>query len=187
MALDRFQAHTFSGLGGPLTDAGTQQIDKYIDLLPPVPDNQHWIWQKSPTVFKLIVDDFKKNGPCAVILGGHSYGVLAAIRVAQALAKLKIGVDYLYAIDPTAGSSQGKEMVVTSNIKDIDEFWATRGYPTFMRKLTKGKQATLKIPEGWADANHTYDRHIIKGGHMNCASDGRTHTIVLNKVRAIVS
>lgn len=183
MALDRFEAHVFGGLGGPLTDTGTQEIDKLIDKLPPIQDNKHWIWQKSASVAQSIIDNIKKNGKCPVILGGHSYGVLAAMRVARELDKQKIGVDYFYAIDPTAGRSQAKEMVAYNNIKDIDEFWATRGFPASARRRTNNKQGCLTIPKDWVG---TYNLHIIPGGHIPCASDEKVHKIVMDKVKEIL-
>jgi len=182
MALDRFEAHIFSGLGGPLTNGGTKEIDKLIDKLSPVACN-HWAWQKSAVVADTIIKNIKKDGPCVVILGGHSYGVLAAIRVARELEKAKIKVDYLFAIDPTAGHSQGKEMIAYKNIKYIDEFWATSGFPAMMRKLTKKKQATLKVSE---DFPGTHLVHIIPGGHIPCAKNEKVHKIVLDKVKEII-
>lgn len=181
--LNRFHAHTFYGLGGGLFGAGVRDIDELIDRLPPVPENNIWIWQKSATVAKIIINDIKENGPCPVILGGHSYGVLAAIRVARELNKQKIKVDYLYAIDPTAGHSQAKEMVLYDNIKDVDEFWATRGIPAAARRITKNKQACLTIPPSW---NGLYEKHIIPGGHLNCAMDEKTHKVIMEKVRELV-
>lgn len=169
MSLDRVECHISSGIGGAFVSYGTRALEKMIDDLPGEADAVEWNHGDYKKVIAGILERSKKLGkPYKVILGGHSYGCVFVGEIAKALSKNGILVDYAFCIDPTAGFSEVKRMVLDKNVLKVDEFWATSGIPAIARKLSK-KQARMSFVDGYDMSLHKV--FTVPGGHIPCASD----------------
>lgn len=183
--MDRNECHISAGLLPTFTSYGVKNIEKLVDALPSECDAKTWKHTQWKMVANGIIERAKKFGkPTSVTLGGHSYGCEFICLVAKELAKEGIKVDYMFAIDPTAGSVADKNMVVGSNVLRVDEFWATSGFPHFARKLTGNKHAALSFTDDYDMDN--YAKMIIPGGHIACASNQIVVRRVLREIGRVL-
>lgn len=188
--MKRVESHIFAGLGGWFTSAGTRAIQSLLDDLPSPAKTEHHYHREWEATADRIIANIKHHGDKPiVILGGHSYGAWKAQQIAKRLAALRIRVDYLYGIDPTALPSGAEPMVVTDNVAFIDEFWSTSGWfnaPLWKRRLKPdGSQGGRYVyPPHWGEDR----RHItvVPGGHIPCASADVTRRTIVNHVRGLL-
>lgn len=181
----RYEIHVIAGLGGWLFAWGTKALDKLFDDLSPYWDATHWYhgsWEKCA---QGIIDRQKRfNDAPVVCLIGHSYGALRCQQIASRLNQHGIEVAYIGGIDPTALPRNHPPMVIPSNVKDVDEFHATSGWPAWARH---------RDPQGGRGGMYVYRPdatpaiYTIPGGHIACASAPKTRRIILGKVKALVS
>lgn len=184
--MKRVECHVIAGLGGWFFSGGTRNLDKLFDKLSDVWDSTHW-WHRSweQCADGIIARRNRYKDHPVVILIGHSYGALRCQKIASRLAAHGITVHYIAGIDPTALPWNHPPMRIPSNVKEVDEFHATSGWPKWARRrdpsgLRGGKYI---YPPRWP--GHKLVR-IIPGGHVACASNLRVVNAILAKVKALV-
>lgn len=171
--------HIFSGLGSSVFSSfrkDTEALDRMIDALSDRFDSEHHIWNDWQAVARQILIDAsqgKINSP--IILIGHSNGVLAACSIAQALGVLRIPVDYIGAIDPTAAAFPALGM----NVKMADDFQAARGWPAMTRRVSRGKRAALIPGKGFSGELNVYP---IGGGHIEAPGNNFVVTTIMSRI-----
>lgn len=169
------EIHLFSGLGSSIIrpfQRGTRTLEGLIDGLPSAVDAKHHIWSSWNRIADQLIVKHKAGeltGP--VVLIGHSNGVLAICNIAARLASHGIEVAYLGAIDPTAA----RFVTVGHNVKQVDEFWATSGYPKLKRWMTKNKRAACQFVPAW---NGEHNLWTLKATHVGIG----THTYVQDRI-----
>lgn len=178
----RSEIHVFSGLGSslfPSLSYGTRTLEKLIDAMPWA-EADHHIWNEWPAVAASIVARWgKTREPFKTVLIGHSNGVIATNQIAAYLAARRINVDYIGAIDPTAGAFP----VIGHNVAETSEFWASSGWPALTRRFTGNKRGALQYVEGWPGIKRLYH---IPGSHVACASNKRVHDVILGDLKRIL-
>jgi hypothetical protein len=171
--------HIFSGLGSSLLPSlrkDTLALDKMIDAVSDKFDSEHHIWNDWQAVARQILTDASQGRiGSPIILIGHSNGVLAACCIAQALGVLRIPVDYIGAIDPTAASFPALGM----NVKLADDFQAARGWPAFTRRMSGGKRAALVKGRGFSGELNVYP---IGGGHIEAPGNNFVVTTIMSRI-----
>ena len=174
------EVHIFSGLGSSIfrpLQVGTRAIEGLIDGLGA--DAKHHIWHEWDEVAdRLIAKNERGNLEGPIILIGHSNGVLSICNIATRLASHKIEVEYLGAIDPTAAAFAP----VSRNVKLVDEFWASSGYPKFKRWLTRNKRGACQFTKGFSGEHNLYQ---LKAPHVGIASHHYVHDRISNQVSRI--
>ena len=172
----------FSGLGSsmfPSLSYGTRTLEKLIDALP-YAEGEHRVWNQWPSVAKIIVDRWQKTKqPFKTVLIGHSNGVIAITEIARHLQTRGLPVDYLGAIDPTAG-----RFPVISGTPEVSEFWASSGWPSLARRATSNRSGACHFAPNYNGIHRLYH---IKGTHVGCASNPRTHEIIINDVKRVLA
>ena len=178
----RHEIWVFSGLGSSLLPSlsyGTRTLEKLIDALP-FDEAEHAVWSTWRRTADHIVDRWKTTRePFKVVLIGHSNGVIATNEIAQHLALRSIKVDYLAAIDPTAGAFP----VIRPNVHECSEFWASSGFPAMARSLSGKRRAALHFVDAWPGIHRLYH---IPTGHVPCASNERVHETILNDLERVL-
>lgn len=168
------EVHIFSGLGSSIFrpfQKGTRTLERMIDNLPSDVDAKHHIWSSWKSVADRLIKakrDGTLNGP--IILAGHSNGVLACCKIAEALSRNGIKVAYIGAIDPTAAAFPK----IGKNVARVEEFWATSGYPKLKRLMTGNRRAACQFEPGWT-GRHTLKTlkatHVGLGSHPEVTRD----------------
>lgn len=178
----RHEIWIFSGLGSSIFRSlrrGTAALDRLIDQLP-YAESETAIWDDWEMVAKGIVERWQKTkDPFSTILIGHSNGVIATNSVAEYLRKRGLRVDYIAAIDPTAG----RFPLIGHNVHECSEFWATSGWPHLTRRWTDGKRAALHFTDAWPGIHRLYH---IKGGHVPCASNPKVHAQIISDLSRVL-
>lgn len=184
--MKRVEAHVIAGLGGHLFARGTKALDKLFDEMSEYWDATHWLHQSWERVAEGIIKRQKRfNDKPTVILIGHSYGALRCQQIAARLNAHNITVHYIGCIDATALPIGHAPMRVSGNVKDVDEFWATSGWPKFARWRDPegGRGGMYVYPKNWAGTKKIW---TVKGGHIPCASNPITVNQIVKKVKALV-
>lgn len=179
----RHEIHVFSGLGSslfPSLSYGTRTLEKLIDALP-CAEADHHVWNRWRPVAESIVARWgKTREPFKTVLIGHSNGVIATNQIAAYLAARRIQVDYIGAIDPTAGSFPD----IGRNVAETSEFWAGTGWPAISRRFTNGRRGALQYVDAWPGIKRLYH---IPGSHVACASNKRVHDVILSDLARVLS
>lgn len=183
--MKRVECHVIAGLGGLLFARGTKALDKLFDEISPIWDATHW-WHRSwdKCAEGIIARQKRFRDKPTVILVGHSYGALRCQQIASRLRQNGITVDYIAGIDPTALPANVPTMNIPKNVRFVDEFWATSGWPALRRWFTPdGSRGGRFVVRGsWT----TYRRKTVKGGHVACASNPITVRRIVEKVKELV-
>lgn len=182
----RVECHVFAGLGGPLFARGTKALDHLMDELSPVWDANHWYHQQWERACDGIISRAKARGDKPkVILIGHSYGALRNIQIARRLKSVGLDVEYIAGIDPTALPLGEPPMSVPDNVRFIDEFHATSGWPAGARRRDpSGGAGGMYVYPASRDKD-SYSVHIVPGGHIPCASDPKVVSTIVAAVKAL--
>ena len=170
--LGPLDAYGFYGIGGgfsPRVRMGLNHLAESIKLSGKSVENfTHGSWEK---VADAIIADHKagrrKEPPS---LYGHSQGCKSCALVAVKLASAGIQVKYIGAIDPTLDQIPA----ITSNVQKIDQFWATKDFVSFFRKLSRNKRGV--VPVG-THRNSTIFH--TPTGHVDAANDASVHARIL--------
>lgn len=119
----------------PFISYGTRALDRLLDALPSTPDSRDFLQSDWLSAWKHIQDCKRRYGGIQVVLIGHSMGCYRNIQIAEKCQKAGIAVRYIAAIDPTAINRLFgmKPMVVPSRVGQVDEFWASSGFPKSAR------------------------------------------------------
>lgn len=182
----RIECHVFAGLGGPLFARGTKALDKFMDDLSPVWDANHWWhgqWERACD--GILARAGTHGDKPKVLLIGHSYGALRCIQIARRLKSNGLDVEYIAGIDPTALPIGEPPMTVPDNVRFVDEFHATSGWPHGARRRDPSGGRGGKYVYPASRPKDTYTVYRIPGGHIPCASDPETVRVVVNAVRAL--
>lgn len=176
------ETHIFSGLGSsifPSLSYGTRTLEKLIDGLPA--EAEHHVWNRWRGVADSIVNRWKHTRePFKTVLVGHSNGVIATNEIAKYLAIRGLPVDYIGAVDPTAGSFP----LVGNNVAECSEFLASSGWPAMVRRWSGGRKAQLHFVPAWPGIHRLYH---IPGSHVACASNPRVHEIIVKDVKRVLA
>lgn len=171
------EIHIFSGLGSSIVPGlsyGTRTLERMVDKLGA--NAEHHIWNTWKAVAEGIIDRRNKSKVTPkVALIGHSNGVIAITEIAERLRLAGIPVQYMGAIDPTAGA-----FPAVNNAELIDEFWASSGIPQMARRLTNNKRGAIHHGPGFKGVHKLW---MIPGGHVPCASDPKVQKIILNSIK----
>ena len=153
------------GLGGilPFISRGTRKLDEIIDALPPEAETRERSLDFIQSRWKEIIDDIIEQDAKEIILIGHSLGCERVIRVADWCRVNGVRVLYIAAIDPTAGYT----MKVPENVRFVDEFWASSGWPHMARNSRWIKGGKYEYPHGTKHRIFEVDSaHIPLPGHQ---------------------
>lgn len=178
---------SFTGLGSILTgwvpdqwdflSRGLKTIEDRVDELPLGVDAQTYNYGQWKAQVRAIEKEYRGQ-PLA--LGGHSLGVHAACSIAAELAKRGIIVDFLFAIDPTAGRNWN--LTVGKNVKDVLEFWASSGPPALARLSPLPMGGKLRMGREFHGKYRLIKREV---GHIPCASDPVVQDEIIKKLRRL--
>lgn len=193
--MQRIECHASYGIGGPAFGSGITTLDGVMDDMSPIWDCSLWHnseWQK---MSQGIIDRKAryKDKPTVIFIG-HSKACLTQMQAAWRLSSSGIDVAYIAAIDPTAllwfGLSflrMGPPMVVSKNVKTVDEFWATSGVCAGARRADpSGNSGGRYIyPSDWKGEG---GKPIsVLGGHIPCASAKITRDTILASVKKVLA
>ena len=173
------EIHIFSGLFSsivPQFRKGTEDLTKRVNDLPGGGTAQHHIWVTWRLVAKRLVAKHKTgelDGP--VILGGHSNGTLAARKIADALSKHGVIVDYEFSIDPTIFWFPK----VNHNVERHDEIHATSGISAVFRWLTRGWSGKVHYVDDWKGERFFLRREV---GHVAIPSHPDVHERIVEQI-----
>lgn len=176
------QIFIFSGLFSsivPKFRKGTNEITNILRKEYPQDQVFTMIWNKwedaANNIYQKCIKEDCKN---KVILIGHSNGVKACALIADYLNVKGIDVDYVGAIDPTAA----KFPSFLDNVKIVDEFYASSGYPALMRKITNNKRGACHFSDNWHGLHHILR---YRSTHVGIASKSDVHQGILNSIKKL--
>lgn len=177
------EIHIFSGLGTlilPHLQLATRELEDLIEALPSKVDAHHHTHIGAKKVWKRIIkkrDKGELNGPICLV--GHSQGVRACSRVADALDDEGISVDYIGAIDPTLASFPPFQ----NNVRLVDQFWATQDFVAEGRRLSGFTAGVCTFVPGWS-GTEVLER--IKCGHLECAKHQDVRSKILKSIDTVL-
>lgn len=175
------QIHIFSGLGSsifPSLRKGTSEIEALVDRIAGL-DADHHIWNDWKDAYDAIIISKRKGRPVGKIaLVGHSNGVLACAKLAEALSRAGVIVDYVGAIDPTAAGFPKFD----HNTLWVDEFWASTGWPAIIRVLTNDRNGACRFVDGWRG---THKKFASTSSHVALASKPAVHKRIVDKIEEL--
>lgn len=174
--------YIFSGLLSSVVPSfreGTNEIAEILRKEYPQDQVVTMIWNKWEDVADKIYQQYAKEGyKDKVILIGHSNGVKACALIVDYLSVMGIDVDYVGAIDPTAA----KFPRFLDNVKVVDEFYASSGYPALMRKMTNNKRGACRFSNVW----HGLHRILrYRATHIGVSSEPDVHQEILNSIKKL--
>ena len=108
-------------------------------------------------------------------MGGHSNGTLAARKIADALSKHGVIVDYEFSIDPTIFWFPK----VDHNVERHDEIHSTSGISAVFRWLTRGWSGKIHYVDDWKGERFFMYRRC---GHVSVASHADVHDRILGQI-----
>lgn len=174
--------YIFSGLLSSILPGfrkGTNEIKSKLKKEHPQDQVTTMVWNKWGSAADMIYKQYAKEGyKDKVILIGHSNGVKACSLVAHYLDVMNIEVDYVGAIDPTASPFPA----FPDSTKKVDEFFASSGYPAFIRRVTQNKLGVCTFSEDYKGEHNTFDYH---SGHVDLASSSKVHKQIIKSIKKL--